>query len=347
MPSAALARMILKTQKIEYALCDSACRILEYSPGFLHLTHYVAGPLRGQTLDMLFDELAGSEAELQAIRKGTHPPLVIEKIHRRFPDGHDGYLTLTVMPYSAGLLLIAKDVTKEGELEQRVTQQRNELDLMVGQLAEARAQLDDLLHRFVPGAVADQMIANPKGVRLGGERRTITVLFADLRGFTRWTEDKEPELVLDLLNERLALASDAVVSTGGTLDKYMGDAIMGIFNAPEDDPDHAWDALRAGWQIVQALRDHPILHFSVGVNTGEAVVGNVGTMEAMNYTAIGDAVNQAKRLQEMAKRGQLLIGAGTHALTAARIQATSLGLKSLRGRRNKSEVFEVTGLVGT
>jgi class 3 adenylate cyclase len=345
MSDQSLLETILNFHGIEYATTDTAGRVLSYSPGF---TRWIENGrddvVYGRNLTTLFDELAGLEDEIAQLSNQSQPALKIEKILRQEPGGTNAYITLGITPHQDGLLLLVTDVTDEGKLEQRVTQQRNELTLLSNQLDATRAQLDDLLHRFLPGTVADQMVANPKAVKLGGERKLVTILFADLRGFTSWTEGVDPETALHMLNGKLSIAVEALIDHGGTLDKFMGDAVMGVFNTPLADPDHALHAVQAAWQLIRALKYDPVLQFSVGINTGVAVAGNIGTAQAMNYTVIGDAVNQAKRLQEMAKPGQVLISGATQALLPDEVGLLSLGGFQLRGRSQDTKIYAVTGL---
>ncbi len=211
------------------------------------------------------------------------------------------------------------------------------------QLAVARTHLDNLLHRFLPSAVADRMIANPEAIQPGGERQTVTVLFADLRGFTRWAEEKAPEEVMKMLNHKLAIGAGAVLAEGGTLDKYMGDALMAIFNTPIAQADHADRAVRVAKAIcaLTSLDTNNDLRFSIGINTGTVVAGYIGTHDMMNYTVLGDAVNQAKRLQEMALPGQILMSQTTFALLGHEASAKTYGTIQLRGREQSVEVFEI------
>ncbi len=344
MSNQVLLETILKFQGIEHATADSDGRLTAYSPGLMHWLEDETGAVNGRFLTTLFDELTGLEADIAQVAQRQQPALKIEKIARKRPNGTAAYITLTILPHDSGLLLLISDVTAEGNLEQRVTQQRNELNLLSNQLATARNQLDGLLHQFLPHAVASQMVADPKAVKLGGERKLVTVLFADLRGFTSWTEGVDPETALHMLNGKLTIAVDALIAHGGTLDKYMGDAVMGVFNTPLPDSDHAFHAVQAAWQLIRALKWDPVLQFSVGINTGVAVAGNIGTAQAMNYTVIGDAVNQAKRLQEMAKPGQVLISGSTKELLPDKVGLLSLGGFQLRGRSQDTDIFAVTSL---
>lgn len=209
-------------------------------------------------------------------------------------------------------------------------------------LSAARSQLDDLLHRFVPASVADQMIANPQGARLGGERRQVTILFADLRGFTRWSENRSPEHVIETVNRLMGVGIEAILAEGGTLDKIMGDALMGIFNTPLSQPDHPRRAVRAALTILAAQVVEADLRFSIGIHTGAVVAGNVGTERVMNYTVLGDAVNQAKRLQEMAPPGQILLSQETYAHIEDKLQARIFGTHTLRGRGEPTKIFVIS-----
>lgn len=225
---------------------------------------------------------------------------------------------------------------------QHITNER----LLAEELAGARTQLDTLLHQFLPSAVVDRMIANPTAIRPGGERQLVTVLFADLRGFTRWSEDKAPEEVMKMLNQKLALGASAVLAEGGTLDKYMGDALMAVFNTPLPQPDHALRAVKVAKAIRDALveslpNDAEALEFSIGINTGTVVAGFIGTQDMMNYTVLGDAVNQAKRLQEMAQPGQILVSETTYSHLDESIQVRDFGHFQLRGREQQVKVYEV------
>lgn len=335
---------ILCLQQVEYAITEANGQINNVSPNFAQWLPQAPEAIIGCLLSDLFDELIGLEPEFEEIARGKRPLLKIEKIQRTIQNGQIVYLTFTVAPFAGGLLFLMADVTAESKLEQRVTQQRNELDLLATQLETARSQLDDLLHRFLPSAVADQIIANPNEVRLGGERRVVTILFADLRGFTRWTEHVEPEIALNMLNGKLGVAAEAIMANHGIVDKYMGDAVMGIFNVPQPDAGHAIHAVQAGWQLIEALRGDTDLQFSVGIHTGTAVAGNIGTAQMMNYTVIGDAVNQAKRLQEMAGRGQILISEEMGALLPESVKLNKVGRVILKGRSQETQLFEVTAV---
>ncbi len=265
-------------------------------------------------------------AEMRRIQRGDEPP---GKDEYEMPPYTVLWLNLPVLSGNIrlGRLLVLRDVTEERRLSRK--------------LAAAHAQLDDLLHRFVPSAVADRLIADPTIARPGGERREVTILFADLRGFTRWSEQQAPEAIIEQLNRQLSIGIEIMLAEGGTVDKIMGDALMVIFNAPTPQADHAQRAVRAAQAMLESLPSDAALSFSVGINTGEAVAGNVGAERMMNYTVIGDAVNQARRLQELAQPGQILISETTYALVQGQARVNQIGAQLLRGRERAVMVYEI------
>ena len=203
--------------------------------------------------------------------------------------------------------------------------------------------------RFVPPSVVDKVLEIPDGVQPGGVRREISVLFADIRGYTQWSENAPPEQVVETLNHYLSLAAEVIMAWGGTLDKFFGDGLMAIFNAPNDQPDHVHRATDAALALMKAAEEVNLQHghrlsYSVGVNVGEAVVGYIGTERAMNFTAIGDAVNLAKRLQEHGAPGQILIEESVIQHLGSLVQARPLGEIRVKGRKKSARAYELAGL---
>jgi class 3 adenylate cyclase/DNA-binding response OmpR family regulator len=203
--------------------------------------------------------------------------------------------------------------------------------------------------RFVPPSVVDRVMTNPQDLKLGGTRREISVLFADIRGYTTYSENAPPEQVIEMLNEYLSLAAEIVLAWNGTLDKFFGDGLMAIFNAPNDQEDHVHRAADAALALMRAgeemrARRGDDLSYSIGVNLGEAVVGFVGTDRAVNYTAIGDVVNTAKRLQELAPPGKIWVEGQMVERLQGKVQAQALGEIKIRGRRQPAYAYELVGL---
>lgn len=220
-------------------------------------------------------------------------------------------------------------------------------DLTEKKRLEAQRQL---FERMVPPAVIKQIDLNK--IQLGGERAKITTLFADIRGFTSFSESLAPEQLVSILNLYLAAAADAVLAQEGTLDKFMGDAVMAIFNAPISQEDHTLRAVRAAIGIRDALQKiHSELPpdfqlgFGIGIHYGEAVLGLVGTEKRIDYTAIGDSVNTAKRIQENAAEGQILITKDAYKYVKEFIRANPVEPIRAKGKKELIEAFEILDLI--
>ncbi len=204
--------------------------------------------------------------------------------------------------------------------------------------------------RYVAPSVVDRVLDRPDALQLGGVRQEISIVFADIRGYTTYSELAEPEEVVESLNEYFRLAADVILAREGTLDKFLGDAVMAIFNAPEEQDDHPYRAVDAALALRNAVnewngrRGGDGLTFGIGVNLGWAVVGNIGTARAMNYTAIGDAVNLAKRLQERAAPGQILVAESVIERLGDLVNVRPLGPMQVKGRQKPVTVYELLGL---
>lgn len=201
--------------------------------------------------------------------------------------------------------------------------------------------------------VAPELIEHldPDQLQLGGLRTEITALFADVEGFTSFSESVQPERLVSILNQYLSVAVKAVMGQAGTIDKFMGDAVMAWFNAPIPQPDHTLRAVRAALSIQQAVvelhKELPPefrLFFRLGIHAGEAVLGLVGSEARVNYTAIGDVVNTAKRIQESAAAGHILISAQAFHKVADQVLAHPIEPLVLKGKRQPVEVLELVGL---
>ena len=217
-----------------------------------------------------------------------------------------------------------------------------------------RQRTRDTFSRFVPEQVVDQVLARTDGdLRLGGTRRECTVLFSDIRGFTTFSENVEPDVVVDILNVYLGDMTDAIMDHGGTLISYMGDGIMAVFGAPLDQPDHADRALAAAREMVgprldgfnEIMRERGLgdgFAMGVGLNSGEVMAGQVGSARRVEYTCIGDTTNTAARLEGMTKGTphSIFVSATTKAaLTRDPGDLVSAGEFEVRGRAAKIEVW--------
>jgi adenylate cyclase len=209
-----------------------------------------------------------------------------------------------------------------------------------------------LFGRYVSKDVVDQLMADPGLVKLGGQRRTMTVLFSDIRGFTAASERGEPEAVVAQLNEYFGAMVDVLFRHRGTLDKFVGDMVMGLFGAPLADPAHAdhavatalemsatLDALNARW----TAEGRPTLDIGIGINTGEMIAGNIGSEAIMSYTVIGDAVNLGARLESLNKAHgtRILISESTRASLTRPVATRAIGEVTVKGRTRPVLVYEV------
>jgi class 3 adenylate cyclase len=202
---------------------------------------------------------------------------------------------------------------------------------------------------MISPAVINQL--DPDSLQLGGKRADITVLFADIRGFTSYSEKIAPEKLVSILNRYLAAMADAVLSQEGTIDKFMGDAIMAWFNAPLPQKDHTLRAVKTALSIRESVEklyeELPAdahLAFGVGIHYGDAVLGLIGTEKRLEYTAISDSVNIAKRIQENSAKNQILISKDAYERVKEQVDARPYAPLVVKGKIQAIEVYEVVGL---
>lgn len=229
--------------------------------------------------------------------------------------------------------------------------------LIQGYLVEIhrRRHVLNVFKQYVAPQVVDK-ISKDKDFELvlGGENRHIAVLFVDIRGFTTMSESLQPEEVVEILNEYLSLTTRSIFDNGGTLDKFVGDATMAVFNAPFDLEDYIFRAVCTAWDMkagADAIADQlekrfgKRVAFGIGINCGEAVVGNIGCDFRMDYTAIGDTVNTAARLESNAEREQILISEQVYEAVKDRVEVTPIGQIPLKGKSNGVFVYQLDKVI--
>lgn len=226
------------------------------------------------------------------------------------------------------------------------------LEVAVG---KERAFIKSAFARYVPEKVVDRLVARPELLRLGGEERVLTVLFSDLAGFTSISEAVPPSRLVPLLNEYLTEMTDIILSHGGIVDKFEGDAIMAEFGAPLPIADHAEMAVKAGLRMQERLKELrriwndkglPALKCRIGINTGSMIVGNMGSSQVFDYTVLGDSVNLASRLEGANKLygTWLMISEFTREyLPEGRFKMRPLDVVKVKGKSQAVKVYEVYG----
>jgi adenylate cyclase len=204
------------------------------------------------------------------------------------------------------------------------------------------------VRRYLPSEVVDG-IKSAASLKLGGTRQMISILFADIRGFSTFSEKLDPEKLVEIINVYMTIASDAIHMQQGVIDKFMGDAVMALYNTPlRPQQDHAIRAVRSAAGMMADMRayhetvsEHDRLRFGIGIHTGIGIVGNVGSPDRLDYTAMGDAVNLAKRLQENAKPMQVLLSDDTFQMVKDYVQVNELDPIKVKGREQLTKVYEL------
>jgi adenylate cyclase len=221
-----------------------------------------------------------------------------------------------------------------------------------------RARIRNIFGRYVADEVVEKLLATGMLPDLGGDSFRVTVLFSDIRNFTTISERLGPKAVVEMLNTYLAQACEPILAQGGTVDKFIGDAVMAVFGSPVLYPDHARRALRAALGLAEKAREFrawmqqrfgdqnlPDFAIGIGIHTGEAIVGNIGSPKRLEFTAIGDTVNTASRLEGLTKELGWTIVASRSTIEAAPGVATGRqDTRAVKGRQERIEVFEVLGL---
>ncbi|MGB2590994.1 MAG: adenylate/guanylate cyclase domain-containing protein [Candidatus Acidiferrum sp.] len=306
-----------------------------------------------------------SQAIIQQVMQSNGPLLVMDaKEDARFSSSHS--MALSGMQSAMCAPLASRDrvfgLLYVDNLSKRGTFTPEDLEVFAVIAAQAGLVIDRVmaksevkrqgvqlsaLERFLSPAISRKIAAEAADIRLGGESQRITLLFADVRGFTTMAEKMTPREAVEVLNEFFARMTDVIFEHDGTLDKYLGDGLMALFGAPFSLQNDAEAAVRAASNMQRSLAElnkvsgRAPLNIGIGIHTGEAVVGFLGTERRMDYTAIGDTVNVASRLTSQAGAGQIVISAATHARLKDTIPCGQLAAMKLKGRAEMIDVYEV------
>ncbi|MEW9528620.1 adenylate/guanylate cyclase domain-containing protein [Microbispora sp. NPDC049125] len=263
---------------------------------------------------------------------------------------------LTVKGRLAGALSVPVGVTRQDEALAATLAAQMSISLENARLYQ---EIETLFRQYMSPDVADSLLSDPDQAALGGRLTQVTALFADLRGFTTFSERVAPGEIVEMLNRYHTAAVPCILGNGGTIVQFVGDALLALFNAPAEQPDHALRAVHAALQMQEAsakVSAHVVAEqaagllspvewptFRVGVNTGPALVGNIGSPEFRGFNAMGDAVNVAARLQALAEPGTVVIGQSTYDLIGP-AEVVSLGDLALKGKRSTVHAYRLVAL---
>ena len=215
-----------------------------------------------------------------------------------------------------------------------------------------KRMIKGMFQHYLAKSLVDELIANPDKLKLGGEKKELTVFFSDIEGFTTISENLPPETLLEYLNEYLTVMTEIVLENDGMLDKYIGDAIVAVWGAPIIREDHALLACRAALKMQNSLRElrefwrkqgKPQFRTRIGMGTGAMTIGNVGSKHRLSYTVVGDVVNLASRLEAINKvyRTEILISENTYNKVAAHFHARELDLITVKGKSEPARIYQL------
>jgi adenylate cyclase len=310
-----------------------------------------ASDVSGQDFQQIFERL-GQDKIIEAVGRAKIEDSTIlnREVDCELPNRGKVALSINISPLrdhenkETGLVMAVEDLTE------------------LRTWRDAATNIKRIFQRYVHPSVVEELMSNPKAVELGGQTKEVSILFADIRGYTALSDGRRSEEVVEMLNDYLQILTEAIWEEQGTLTMFQGDAIMAIFNAPLPQQDHALRAVRAAlgmrsaiekrqWQNNPALpeaRYNIRVHYGIGVNTGLATVGNIGSRDRLqNYTAIGDAVNIASRLQSNSADNEIIINETTYDLVKAYFDCLKLEPLSVKNKREPLTVYKVRGLKGS
>jgi adenylate cyclase len=215
--------------------------------------------------------------------------------------------------------------------------------------AQTRAQIS----RLIPPSVVEQVLKGELTIEKGGRQQEVTMLFSDIRGFTTMSDGRPPQEIVNTLNEYFEVMVDILFKYSGTLDKFVGDEIIGLFGAPIAIDDAPFKAVACALAMLQGLEEfnrtraaenQAAIRIGIGINTGNVITGSIGSTRALQYTAIGDAMNVASRLVNVAGSGEIIVSEDTYRQLSGRVEATALPPVKVKGKAEELKVYRITGL---
>ncbi|MBW2996883.1 adenylate/guanylate cyclase domain-containing protein [Candidatus Woesearchaeota archaeon] len=201
-----------------------------------------------------------------------------------------------------------------------------------------KIRIKTFFERYVNPKVINELLQEKK-LELKGKRQKVTVFFMDIRGFTKLSEKMSAEKVVSILNQYFDIATSILFKHDGTVDKFVGDAVMALFNAPTNVKEHELKAIKAALEIQKAVREWGKIQVGIGISTGDAVVGNIGSRHMMDYTAIGDTVNTASRFEGQTKAGEIVVGKAIYEKVKGQFPTKNKEKLTLKGKKKPIEIY--------
>ena len=261
----------------------------------------------------------------------------LRRLHKGVQEVSMGNMDINIRAYSSDEI---GDLTKE-------------FNIMVKNLKEQEI-IKDMFSKYLSPDIAEHILANRESISFGGEVRRLSVMFADIRGFTAFSENFPPGDIVRFLNSYLTRMVDIIFQYHGTLDKFLGDGVLAIYGAPLFDDDHAFNAVKSGLDMIRHIEEYnkqrvrwgeTPMYIGLGINTGDAIIGNIGSRQRTEYTVIGDTVNTASRLEGLAQENQLLVAASTFEEIRDRVIYEHKGKFEVKNKKEPVDVYLIKGLI--
>ena len=306
-------------------------------------------------LDIMMPGMSGIEVlkKVRETRDGTELPIIMatardtrEDIVAALGLGANDYVT---KPLDFPVVLARVNA----QLEMKRANDR--VRQLVGEVERRNEFIRSVFGRYLTDDIVETLLDSPEGLKLGGERREITILMADIRGFTKLSSHLEPELVITLVNNFLSEMTPVIISRGGTIDEFIGDAILALFGAPRAMEGHAEKAVACALEMQQAMlavndlnrqSGMPDLSMGIGINTGEVIVGNIGSEQRAKYGVVGHNVNFAARVESYTDGGQILVSDRTLEACAGLLETRGEMTVRPKGFDEDERIHDICGIGG-
>jgi adenylate cyclase len=350
---------------------DTAMTVMEADRGFVLLRDDTSNKLRVSVAREMGQDLAASSPSMGIAGKAAidgEPVLMSSAVTDQEFGMRDSIIRQHIAGAMAVPLRVEDRILGSIYVDTRradITFNEEDIELFASLAAQSAMAIDNVrlyekmvaaekkrsnLSRFLSPAIVAEIMKEGSALELGGQKRLVTTLFCDIRGFTQIAERLPPRVMVDILNEHFSAMTEIIFEFIGTLDKYIGDEIMAVFGAPLSAPDDALRAVQSALAIqaknvqlnaTRAQEGRPQLQIGIGINTGEVIAGYIGSPMRMEFTVVGDHVNVARRLCDLAKPGQVVAGGSTYQVVKDKVAARAIGNIVLEGKANPVDVYEI------